>query len=244
MEQTLLATELLTGKIYAKTRERKEKLDFAIAGVHALLNVCQRVYVSLSFGKQSSCLAHMVFKIKPQIPMYFLASDETWHMYNYQEVIDKFCKKWPIDLHIVQTHHFFNTKTWKEGRDEGDQDIQKMCAREDFDGWFWGLAKEESFARKLTCSKNNTKIHPTIFRYTDNKLRGTPLQDWGIDDLAAYIYEYDIPLLNIYEKYGLKQRTTARITKKCRDFGANTLWRTTNSQGFRTLVDKHREIEQ
>lgn len=234
----------MVGKIYAKTERCQNKRQFAIDGINALLSAVDRVYVSISFGKQSLCVAHMVYLIDPRTPMFFLASDETWHMYNYREVIDKYTSKWPINLQIVQTHRYFGADSWKAGRDAGDKDLQQMCNRDDWDGWLWGLAKEESKARRITCSANNSGIHPTIFRYSDGKLRGTPIQNWGIDDLAAYIGEYEIPLLNIYEEFGLEMRTTARITKKCRDYGSSTLIRATNSRGYRNLVNTHREVEQ
>jgi 3'-phosphoadenosine 5'-phosphosulfate sulfotransferase (PAPS reductase)/FAD synthetase len=236
--------QLMAGRIYARTSKRKEKLQFALEGITAMFSAASRVYVSLSFGKQSLCMAHMVFQAAPQIPMYFLASDETWHMYDYQRVIEEFTSRWPIDLHIIQTHRFFDAESWKAGRDAGDKDLQQMCPRDEWDGWFWGLAKDESKGRKYTCSINNSGIHPTIFKYKDGKLRCTPVQNWTIDDLAAYIGEHNIPMLNIYLKYGLQQRTTARITKKARNFGSYTLLRSVNSKGRRILVDTHSEIEQ
>jgi len=239
-----LKGQLLEGMLWRKTAERKRRLAFAIEGIKEMFEVAPKSYVSLSFGKQSICIAHMVFEVAPETPMYFLASDETWHMFNYQEVIERFIEKWPINLTIVQTHRFFDFDSWKEGRDAGDRDLQNMCRRDDWDGWFWGLSKDESRGRKITCSQNNTDIHPSIFRYADDKLRCTPIQNWDIRDLAAYLWEHDIPVLNIYEKYGLEMRTTARITKKARDLGAHTLLKDMNSLGTRILTNKHEEIEQ
>lgn len=234
--------QLLVGKLYSRKPEYKKKLDFAITGIEKMLEIAPKSYISLSFGKQSICLAHMVQQIDKKIPAYFLASDETWAMYNYAEVIEKVKKLMPeLEINIKQTNHFFNADSWKEARDLGDKDLQNMCDRKEWDGWLWGLAKEESLARKYTCSKNNTDSHKSLFRYTDNKYRCTPIQDWGINDLAAYINEYNLPMLNIYEKYGLECRTTARITKKCRDLSGTSLMRGT-SKDFRKLANTHEEI--
>lgn len=235
-------SQLMAGKIYSNLPEGKRKLAYAQGGISKMLSFCPNSYISLSFGKQSICTAHMIYQQNQTVPAFFLASDETWHMYNYQEVINKFLKICPLNLTIVQTNHFFEADSWKENRDKGDKDLQNMCNRKDWDGWFWGLAKEEGRARKLTCSKNNTDIHPTIFRYSDGKSRCTPIQDWNINDLAAYIQKYNLPMLNVYEKFGLEQRTTARITKKCRDFGSIEYLRITNSKGYRELSDSHKEI--
>ncbi len=236
--------QMLSGKIYKNLPERKIKLDFAIAGCNIMLNNTDKTYVSISFGKQSLCVAHMMFQLKPDIPMFFLASDETWEMYDYKKVIDDFTKKYPINLSIVQTNRFYNSFTWKQSRDSGDKDLQQMCNRDEWDGWFWGLAKDESKIRNKTCSENNSGLHETIFKYSDGKLRCTPIQDWNINDLAAYIYEYDIPLLNVYKKMGLTMRTTARITKKARDFGSHEVFRFTNSRGYHKLIQYHQEIKQ
>jgi len=208
------------------------------------LECSPRVYVSLSFGKQSTCLAHMIFKIAPKTEMHFLASDETWYMYDYEDVIDTFTNKWPVNLTIHQTKNFFAAETWEKSRADGDMDLQKMCKRTDYDGWFWGLSKDESPIREktLSASKFQKTPHQTIFRYADGKYRCCPLMDWTNQDLAAYIFENEIPVLNIYRKFGLQQRTTARITKKMLRNQGMALCRMTNSPGFRRLIDKFADI--
>lgn len=234
--------QIMAGRLYAKTSVRDYKLAYARKGIDIMLKAAPHSYVSISFGKQSICVAHMVYKIAPGTPMYFLASDETWHMYDYRTIIDAFLNKWPINLNIVQTHRLFNAESWESSRDSGDRDLQEMCKRNEWEGWFWGLAKEESKARKRTCSRH-CELHPSIYRYADGKLRCCPIQDWNIDDLSAYIDEYGIPVLNIYKKFGLQMRTTARITKNARNLGYGYL-RETNSAGHRHLINEFPEISQ
>jgi 3'-phosphoadenosine 5'-phosphosulfate sulfotransferase (PAPS reductase)/FAD synthetase len=236
--------QMAEAKVYRRFPIYKNRLDFAIAGVHKMLACSQRVYVSLSFGKQSTCLAHMIYQIAPKTEMHFLASEETWNMYDYENVIDSFVTKWPVNLTVHQTNNFFGASTWEESRDSGDMDLQKMCRREDYDGWFWGLSVDESPVRKktlLAAYKQDTP-HPSIYRYSDGKYRCCPLMYWESKDLAAYILTHDIPILNIYRRYGLQQRTTARITKKMLRNQGMALCRMTNSTGYRKLVDKFQEI--
>ena len=241
---TIYETQLLAGKIYCLNRKRKYKLDFAVEGIKKMLNVASNSYVSLSWGKQSICVADMIYKIKKDIPMFFLASEETWKMYNFDKVIDDFINKHPgLNYECIQTHRFNNAKSWKEGRDNGDKDLQNMCDRREWDGWFWGLAKDESRSRKITLSvQKNNKIHPTVFRYTDGKYRCCPIMNWDINDIAAYIYENSIEVLNIYKKFGLEMRTTARITKKARDSGAMFYINIINKRGYRDLSEVHEEV--
>jgi 3'-phosphoadenosine 5'-phosphosulfate sulfotransferase (PAPS reductase)/FAD synthetase len=233
--------QMLAGRVYQRSAVRSRKLMHAVEGVKSMLLVAPRSYVSISFGKQSLCVAHMVYLLAPHMPMFFLASDETWHMYDYRAVIDAFTARWPINLQIVQTNRLFDAPSWKAARDSGDRDLQDMCSRADWDGWYWGLAKDESPVRAKTCSMC-CELHPTIYRYVDGKLRCCPIQDWSIYDLAAYIGEHDIPLLNIYKRFGLHMRTTARITKKAQRMGGGWL-RATNSAGYRKLVNQFEELE-
>lgn len=238
-EITNFAEQMAIGRVHAQTPLFRHRLKFAQDGIAAMLQAAPRSYVSISFGKQSLCVAHMVYSVAPETPMFFLASDETWMLYDYADVIEQFLALCPIKLTIVQTHRLADAKSWSDSRAAGDQDLQQMCRREDWDGWFWGLAKDESRARKMTtlASYSQHTEHPTIFRYKDGKRRCCPVMHWSINDLAAYIATNQIPMLNIYRKFGLTQRTTARVTKKMLNNQGMALCRATNSRGFREFTN-------
>ena len=94
-------------------------------------------------------------------------------------------------------------------------------------------------ARRMTtlASYSQHTEHPTIFRYQDGKRRCCPVMHWSINDLAAYIATNQIPMLNIYRKFGLTQRTTARVTKKMLYNQGMAICRATNSRGFREFTN-------
>lgn len=210
------------GRMYAGLRERQRKLDFARAGIEAMRQLAPHAYASISFGKQSICLAHMLYQVEPELPMFFLASWESFVMYDYEAVISEFMHHWPINLTIVRADNVTGNDgmTWKETRDLGQRDLQNMCRREDWDGWYWGLSKDESQARRRTLSLRwEGQPHPSIFRYTDGKYRCCPLMHWSVLDIAAYVQEYGIPLLDVYKRFGLEMRTTARITRNAAELG-------------------------
>lgn len=236
--------QMAVGRIHARSRAFARSLDFAREGTAALISASPRCYVSLSFGKQSLCVAHMAMEIKPDIPMFFLASTETWLMYDYRKVVDSFVERFVPNLTIVQTDRLAEADDWKGARDLGDHDLQRMCPREDWDGWLWGLAEDESRARRITIRQGikQGNAHPSIFRYADGKLRGCPIMRWGIDDLAAYIQAHDLPMLNIYRLYGLTQRTTARITKKMVNYDGLALLKATSGGDASRLLMDHEEI--
>ena len=246
----ILERQLWEGRMYSHTLYFRNNLRFAYEGIKAMLDLCPRTYVSISFGKQSICLAHMVWKLRPKTPMYFLASSESYLMHNFVEVIDAFMQIAPINLTIVQTNHaaldirpcierlsvlqpaiVWDMRpagnpnwNWHEVREAGHWDLQTMVDRDAYNGWFWGLAKEESKARRITLStKWEDQPHPSIFRYGDGKFRCCPLMNWRLHDLAAYIQRHELPLLDTYHKEGLTARTTARMTGRSSEEGAMAL---------------------
>lgn len=245
-----LERELFQGRMYAGTGWHKARRRWAYEAIREMLKLGERFYVSLSFGKQSAVVAHMLYHVAPQTPMLFLASSESYIIHDYVDVIDRFLTRWPINLTIVQTNNAaldieadvaelsrrqpairwrFKPPgdpgwTWEETRAAGHDDLQAMAAREEFDGWFWGLAKEESKARRLTLStKWEGQPHPAVYRYSDGKYRCCPLANWQALDLAAYIAEYELPMLDAYHHSGLSARTTARITGRSAEEGAMAL---------------------
>lgn len=218
----LFERQMAEGALYAKIALHQHRRQFALEGIAAMRKLAPLAYASISFGKQSICLAHMLYRAEPQMPMYFLASWESWLIHNYKEVIETFLASWPINLTIVQTDNVSDdpSRSWKESRDLGQSDLQNMTSRADWDGWYWGLAKEESRGRKHTLSVRwKGQPHPTIFRYADGKYRCCPLMEWSTLDVAAYIHEHDLPLLSLYKEHGLQMRTTARVTRNMAEFG-------------------------
>lgn len=234
------------GRLYAKTRQFQKQLDFAHEGIHAMQEIAPIAYASISFGKQSICLAHMLYQITPDMPMFFLSSWESYIIYNYDEVITEFQQRFPIRLSIVETDHVSqNALTWKETRDIGEKDLQSMCRREDWDGWYWGLVQEESKGRYMTLNwKWKGQPHPTIFQYTDGKYRCCPLMRWRNLDVAAYVSLHDLPLLDIYQKWGLEMRTTARVTRNMAELGGVAYLRTLPLDRLNKLLERFPSLRQ
>jgi len=236
--------EMESGRLYARLHQCQYRRDFALAGISAMMELAPHSYASISFGKQSICLAHMLYQIVPELPMYFLASWESWIIHNYDEVIAEFLDMWPIDLHIIQTDNVSNNSlSWKETRDIGQFDLQNMCKREEWDGWYWGLSKEESVGRLRTLSKKwPGQPHLTIFKYTDDKYRCCPLMEWEIMDIAAYLGDYHIPVLDAYKIGGLEMRTTARVTRNMAEMGGIAHLRYMSVERLNKLTDRFPEV--
>jgi len=243
-EISSFSEQMAMGKLHKTTHAHRRAVRYAMEGIEALLDIAPRCYVSLSFGKQSIIVAHMAQRIRPEIPMYFLASSETWDLHDYEPVVAEYCGRFRPRLKIVQTDRMADAESWKQSRDAGDQDLQRMCPREEWDGWLWGLAMDESRPRRITLAQGvkQCNAHPTIYRYKDGKYRGCPIMRWGINDIAAYIVEHDLPLLSLYRKFGLTQRTTARLTKTAAREGAMALARFTAPAAHR-ITNRFPEVK-
>jgi 3'-phosphoadenosine 5'-phosphosulfate sulfotransferase (PAPS reductase)/FAD synthetase len=225
-----LEQQLRAGLVYSKTQQYKNRLRITIQSLNRFFELTENPYLALSFGKQSIVLAHIIYQIRPETPMILLRSWETFLLHDMERVIEEFMQTSKINLKVnFKDNVSWNDWNWQTTRDYGQNDIQKMGdeVNPDWDGVIMGLSKDESVARRISCSSSNTDWK-TIFQYKDGRYRCTPIQFWQLNDLAAYISTNSIPLLSAYSN-GLEVRTTARITRNCAEMNG--------------LIDlKHRDI--
>lgn len=210
---TLLEQQLAHGRVYRRLAVHQRRRDRARAAIETMRRLAPRSYLSLSLGKQSTIVAHLLSTIDPTIPSYFLASSESWDLHDFARVIAEFRARWPIRLTIVQTDRWGEAATWQDARTAGRGDLEHVADRDGpWDGWYGGLARDESRTRKIALSMRSDAGHQDVYHYTHGGYRCSPLASWELPDLAAYIDEFDLPLLSAYHRGGLQVRTTARIT--------------------------------
>jgi 3'-phosphoadenosine 5'-phosphosulfate sulfotransferase (PAPS reductase)/FAD synthetase len=237
-----LQQDLKYGLVYAKTIKYKRNLEITTNSLVRFFKICKSPYLALSWGKQSIVLAHLIYKLRPNTPMIFLRSWESYLLHNYEDVIKNFIPK------IKYYEHFkdnvsWNNWGWQETRDYGSKDIQNMADEcfPNWDGVIMGLSKDESVARRITCSSSNTDWK-TIFKYKNNKYRCTPIQIWAEQDLAAYIATNNIKLLSTYNNTGLKGRTTARITRNNAEMNGLRELKKENISNYNKIVNRFPEL--
>lgn len=236
--------DMLCAGLHIESEKFKNRENEAIEILSNFFSMCNYPYLALSWGKQSICLAHLIWQIRPSTPMVFTRSWESYLIHNFQEVIALFTEKYPvvwIDNYCDNVS--WNNLSWKETRDIGSGDIQNMWRRvPEWDGVIMGLSKEESRARRITTSIDNTGVYG-VFRYTDGKYRCTPLQNWSNDDIAAYVLKHDIPLLNEYKVFGIKARTTARMTRMYVDNNGLFRLKMRNFENYNKIVTRFPELK-
>jgi len=197
--------QLAAGRILALTPAWQRKEQKALNDITEMLRRSKSPYVALSWGKQSTCLMHMVFRVAPHIPGLFFREVESDIIANFNEIIAQFRDRWPI-IYYEEMYY-----PWDENgqRDSHRKAAERWATTHGADGVFIGFARHESKARRYTLAKVDKN---NIFEYKDGFLRCTPLRLWSDDDIAAYVAKYDIPMLDIYHRFGFQARTSAGLT--------------------------------
>lgn len=214
-------------KLHSLTNSYQKKVGFAKNCVaHALeYTECDKWGLSLSFGKDSIALYFLLCEmLNTDVQSVFLASSESYALHNFATVMMQLDVK---NLHIIQTDHAeTNEGDWVAARKEGHNDIQlidKWFGDNGFVGTFIGLRKEESKRRRMVLgSKVYGRDNFYLHKMKDGIYHSCPLSEWTLEDVGAWLFQHNAPLLDDYLKYGLAQRTTARATGVSVNYG-NTI---------------------
>lgn len=190
--------QIAQGKLLSTFPQWRGKEENALADITLFTKVCQRPYVSLSWGKQSTVLAHMAYRVAKEFHIIFINEPDTDILANFKDVRAAFLKKWTINYF----EFFMRDGLLKDFAEGFEQD-------EGYDGVMLGLAECESKGRKWSLMKHEGH---NIFTYKSGKKRCCPLRKWSNLDIAAYVAKYTVPMLNTYHRYGFDARTSAKIS--------------------------------
>lgn len=193
-----LEKQFQEGRMLAKLPQYKAKHAKALRDIRQMFQKSPQSYVTLSWGKQSIIVAHMVFSIAPKTPCVHWSNPNAELFADFAATRDKFLAKWPL-----------NYTEFPEGDTDLKGNGQRYMREHDLTGVFMGLAADESKGRKYSLKGG----FETIRQYKNGTWRCCPLAGWRIPDLAAYITSYDLPLLAPYRRYGLETRTSTGATQ-------------------------------
>lgn len=196
--KTIYEQQFAAGRILAKMPQWKTKEQKAIADLRQFVKVCHRPYVSLSWGKQSTILAHMAYRVAKEFFVIFINEPDTDILADFANVRSAFLQKWTVNY----IEYFMRDGYLKDFAADFEADHE-------FDGVVMGLAAVESKGRKISLAKADRH---NIFVYANGKKRCCPLRDWSNQDVAAYVAKYNIPMLSTYHRYGFDVRTSAKIS--------------------------------
>lgn len=195
---SVLDNQLAEGRLMMRLPRFVQKEKKALSDLRVMIDRHPHTYLSLSWGKQSIILAHMLWQIRASIPAVFFDEPDTDIIADFKDVRDKFLNHWPINYRQIN-----------DGQESPRRSGKKFAIENSLNGVIMGLAAHESRSRNYTLNKSDKN---NIFEYTAGNYRCCPLAQWTIKDYAAYIAKYNLPLLYTYQKYGLDARTSAGIT--------------------------------
>lgn len=193
----LIDQQLAEGKMLAILPDYRDMVRKAHDDIRRMLQLAPSSYVSVSWGKQSVCMAHLVYFIAPETPMVHWSNPDAELIADFAATRDTFLARWPIAYTEFP---------------QGDTDLfgngRAFLREHAMTGLFMGLAADESKGRNQSLQGGRK----TIMQYADGTWRCCPVAAWRKQDLAAYIAAHDLPLLAPYRRYGLGVRTATGVT--------------------------------
>jgi len=209
------------------------RINKSINILESLNKLCDTLYLSVSFGKDSLVLYDIAKKVFPNIHCYFLKSEETYLMYDYERVIQYYLAQ-GMNLTIIETNRLSeNDFDWEKARKAGNKDFDLMP--KNYEAYLLGLRKEESKTRFYSLTRKHNKIFEGIHKLNNGKIRCCPLLEWKHEEILLYLNMNKLPYLSVYINNS-SARTTARLTgDACRNNTMQQL-RSHNLSNYNHLV--------
>lgn len=208
-------TPILRARFLAHSRTSgfRRRLDVSRGHVYKSLATCQKPYIALSGGKDSSCTANLVWEVDPSVPaVYFDAACAYPEVSDYLDRIESKgrriirlpCRPF---LEILAEHGLNSDQVEKATMQATVREpVKRLYEEYGFDAVFMGLRKEESPGRhKLLASRG-----ATFLRKSDGKLECLPVGWWTFEDVWAYLLSEKVDYCAAYEKLfamGLPERS-------------------------------------
>jgi len=173
----------------------KEKINRSLspkivdARVTQIFNSFDNVLLTSSFGTTSAVLLHIVSRIRPNCPIYFIDTG-----YHFKETLAyKKRLSWQLDLNVVDIHpnqkaHQFTEQNelWEENPDRCC-DINKVkpleSVKENYDAWMSGLI----------AFQNSHRGTLDIVDDGDELIKFYPLIEWNSDRVEEYMEVHSLP---------------------------------------------------
>lgn len=194
---SLLDKQLKEGLLLSLLPQFKNKEKKALNDISEMQRISKKNYVSCSWGKQSIIVAHMVYRIDKDINIVFFNGPDSELIADFNNVRNQFLEKYKINyFEYPEAERHLKTSAWK------------LVEEYNYTGFYMGLSACESKGRTWTLKKGKRNI----YLYKNNIYRCCPLAYWTVNDCAAYIAKYKLPLLSTYKKYGIEARTSAGVT--------------------------------
>jgi len=190
------------------------KIHLAQSGIEAGLGKMVHPYISMSFGKDSTVMTHLILRISPNLPVIYVNCGEFDEWPDTPRVRDEFTRRFSCNLIEIsgpsiiefyrrvgyayyQDHE--ETREARSAQREYGESLTRVIlekARQlGCDGGFVGMRAAESTNRaRLFNWRGN-------LYFTRERQMWTccPLEKWSARDVWAYIVKYDLPYNELYD---------------------------------------------
>lgn len=198
---------ILAYESHAKTRGFARRVDESRRIIRQWLDQCERPYVALSGGKDSSVVAHLVARLDPSVPMMHVCSQkcmpeqcptaeaiaETCGAHYHAEMcdIDVWEALESFSRPVMESHKGLSKpQPWQQFFRPL---IDRYVEREGCDGAALGLRADESRGRA-----GHIFSRGPIYTSPQALLHCMPIGRWSTMDVFAYIVSRDLPLCPVY----------------------------------------------
>ena len=183
---------------YAGFEEHQKKVESARRDIEKAIEKygADKIYVSFSGGKDSTCVVHLTMQICPDVMVFHWDYGPYYIPREYHRAILENARKMGVQNLRVET----SERYLKEGRNAknvlGEEMIEKLLPKlyeEGYRACLVGLREEESVKRKHRTRKGESlSVIDEIF----------PIRQWTWMDVWAYIVANDVPYLKEhYDRY-------------------------------------------
>ncbi|MDD5231129.1 MAG: phosphoadenosine phosphosulfate reductase family protein [Candidatus Marinimicrobia bacterium] len=184
-----------SARLYAQLDQFKYLVSKTERFIAWSLRQVKNPYVACSFGKDSSVMLHMILKHAPNIVVRFATHPETNILDDYPGVIEWWVKNYSIKLQEIYCDG---------GLVKVKHHQRKMLNEGNWDAFFVGIRAQESFGRRVSL-KTYSKYH----QLANGRIKICPMAWWKENDVSAYIFSKDLPLLGKYKFEGISARTSS-----------------------------------
>lgn len=177
------------------------------------LKYCNNPYIACSFGKDSTVLLYFILQQRPDIPVVFLKSDyELPEIYEFSKWLKK---EWKLNLteidlklnhiEVCKKIGLQHERKYEVANFFKKKPLQEYALKNNYDGVFWGLRKDESNLRRKII-----KYQGVYSKGKDGIKRISPLAFISNYELWLIIDLLKIPYCDLYKKTKFFKRENLR----------------------------------
>lgn len=199
--------------LWGQTKEFEYKISQFLQIAEHGFETMKKPYASLSFGKDSTVMVHLLLSARPWLPVMYVNCGEWDEWPDTSRVKTEFLSRFPCNF-LELSGPSIMTSYAKSGFYIQDEEIrpETRAAQREYgnslgdildseahenglDGSFIGIRKEESDNRRRLF-----RMRGTLYYAETRKLWACyPLAFWSARDVWAYIVMYDLPYNELYD---------------------------------------------